>query len=245
MASCLNWKLVKKQFKLLDLYCGGGGATEGYQRAGWYVTGVDNNSINKKNYCGDEFICDDAIQYCLDHGHEYDAIHASPPCQAYSVSTALARQRGKTYPNLIETTRAALLSSGKPFIIENVPPAPIRKDIKLRGDMFGLKVLKIRVFEIEGWFMFNSEMPMKIGTVRAGDFCSVFGDSRMKFKKNGSGNAIVNQPFKHNKGTISETWSFAMDIRHKMTVKQIAESIPPAYTHYIGAELMRQLMLKR
>ena len=95
--------------KLLDLYCGGGGAGMGYHRAGFDVTGVDNRPQPHYPFA---FIQADAIEYCLDHGHEYDAIHASPPCQAYSCLKAIKKfSSSKVHPALIQPTIAALEAS--------------------------------------------------------------------------------------------------------------------------------------
>src|SRR3989304_4238301 len=104
--------------KLLDLFCGAGGATKGYQRAGFYVVGVDNKP--QPHYCGDEFHQADALTYPL---AGFDAYHASPPCQAYSRLRHLPWLKNKNYPALIEKTRSILEASGKPWIIENVADA--------------------------------------------------------------------------------------------------------------------------
>src|SRR5688500_4187308 len=116
--------------RLLDLFCGAGGCSEGYHRAGFEVVGVDLKA--QKNYPF-EFIQADALDYPLDG---FDVIHASPPCQAYSV---LRRANPDAeYADLIEPTRAKLQASGLPWIIENVPGAPLAQSITLCGSMFGL-----------------------------------------------------------------------------------------------------------
>ena len=104
--------------RLLDLYCCAGGSSKGYQRAGFHVTGVDMNP--QPRHCGDEFIQADALEYLEAHGHEYDAIHASPPCQGYSVMHNLPWLRGREYPRLIKPTRDLLVRIGKPWVLENV-----------------------------------------------------------------------------------------------------------------------------
>src|SRR4051812_37054069 len=114
---------------MLDLYCGTGGASVGYKRAGFTVTGIDIAS--RPNYpC--EFFRADAIDYVMRYGREFDAIHASPPCQAYSAPTrgTNAWKDNSNHVDLIAATRAALQHVGRPWVIENVPGAPIRKDIK-------------------------------------------------------------------------------------------------------------------
>lgn len=130
---------------LLDLCCGVGGVSRGYQLSGWKVTGVDIEP--QPDYCGDEFIQGDAIEYVSVHGHEYDFIHASWPCQRYSALTK-GTNWGNDYPDLIPTGRIAMESTGKPWVIENVAGAPIRKDLMLCADMFpGLSVIRHRFFE--------------------------------------------------------------------------------------------------
>ena len=90
--------------RLLDIFCGAGGATCGYQRAGFHVTGVDNRPMPR--YCGDEFHQADALQFLAEHGREFDVIHASPPCQAYSAANNI---HGRTdHPDLVGATRDAL-----------------------------------------------------------------------------------------------------------------------------------------
>ena len=128
---------------VLDLYCCAGGAALGYYQAGFNVTGIDIQQRN--NYFAD-FIRADAIEYLKQHGHEYDFVHASPPCQKYSRSTGQWRAQGRTYVDLVDDTRDALREVGRPYVIENVPQAPLRKDLELRGEMFGLKVIRKRIF---------------------------------------------------------------------------------------------------
>lgn len=111
--------------RLLDLYSCAGGCARGYADAGFDVTGVDINSQPRYPY---PHIVADALEYVAAHGHEYDAIHASPPCQLYSKSTVMFRAAGKEYPDLIGPTRDALIAVGRPWVIENVPGSPVRAD---------------------------------------------------------------------------------------------------------------------
>lgn len=141
--------------RLLDLFCGAGGCSEGYVRAGFEVTGVD--IMPQKSYPY-RFVQADALDYVKHLGHFYDAIHASPPCQAFSVLKNM--RHSKKHPNLVPQTRAALIQSGKPYVIENVPGAPLRADIMLCGTMFGLKtpcgaeLRRHRIFETN-WLVMN------------------------------------------------------------------------------------------
>jgi DNA (cytosine-5)-methyltransferase 1 len=120
--------------RLLDLFCCEGGAGMGYHRAGFDVVGVDKVGRFAKRYPF-EFHQADAIEYVKAHGHEFDAVHSSPPCQAYSITK---HSHNNTHPKLIEPTRAALLATGKPYVIENVVGAPLLDPLMLCGDLFGL-----------------------------------------------------------------------------------------------------------
>ena len=134
--------------RLLDLFCGGGGAGMGYHRAGFDVVGVD---INPQGNYPFEFIQADCLGLEPAFLRSFDAIHASPPCQAYTRKAAdWGRKRNHwiEHPDLVEPTRTMLGASGRPFVIENVPGAPIRPDIVLCGTMFGLRIIKHRCFEL-------------------------------------------------------------------------------------------------
>src|SRR5262252_422519 len=105
--------------RLLDLFCGAGGAAMGYSRAGFDVTGVDHRPMPRYPFV---FVQADALEYVAEHGREYDVIHASPPCRAYS---RMRRITKREYPELIAPTRATLDAVGRPFVIENVEHAPL------------------------------------------------------------------------------------------------------------------------
>lgn len=115
----------------------------GFHRAGFQVVGVD---IKPQPHYPFEFIRGDALEYIAKHGHEFDAIHTSPPCQTYARVT---RWRGNSegHPDLVPQTRTALLEVGRPWVIENVPEAPVRADYLLCGTMFGLPIKRHRAFE--------------------------------------------------------------------------------------------------
>ena len=148
--------------RLLDLYCCAGGAAVGYHRAGFDVVGVD--IAFQRNYPY-EFHQGDALDYVAEHGHEFDAIHASPPCQAFSKTRTL---HNNEHPDLVAPTREALQATGKPYIIENVTSAPLRPDVTLCGLMFGLKVFRHRIFETGGWTATAPEHPTHRGHRVAG-----------------------------------------------------------------------------
>ena len=215
--------------RLLDLYSCAGGAAVGYHRAGFDIVGVD--IVFQKNYPY-EFHQGDALAYVAEHGHEFDAIHASPPCQHYSTLTKGNRGRGeqRDHPDLITATRDALNATGKPYVIENVTSAPVRADATLCGLMFNLKVFRHRIFETHGWTTTTPEHPShkghrvagwRHGQHHDGDMFAVYG--------NGGG-----------KGTI-EQWQTAMGITHTRDRRELAEAIPPAYTEHLGKQLIQHV----
>lgn len=217
-------------FKVLDLYCCDGGATAGYKRA-WpdcHVTGVDIEP--HPQYCGDEFIQASAIAYALEHAHEYDFIHGSPPCQFGSSITPDA----SLHLNLVSPTRRALLKSRRPYVIENVPPmegrAPMRRDLILCGEMFGLRVVRHRIFEVGGW------LPRQLRHVEhQGPTIGAGRSSRGTYSPEGYYYAAYGTGGPTGKGT-TEQWGAAMDIDWITDRQNMAEAIPPAYTQYIANE---------
>ncbi len=130
----------------------------GYHQAGFEVVGVDIEP--QKNYPF-KFIQADALELLSDRGilSAFDAIHASPPCQAYANVTNW-RGSGENHPDMVSDTRDALEVTGLPYIIENVSEAPIRRDFYLCGSMFGIKVRRHRAFETS-W---SGPRPMKCGS---------------------------------------------------------------------------------
>ena len=203
--------------KLLDLFCGAGGASMGYHRAGFEVVGVD---IKPQPHYPFEFHQADALEYPLEG---YDAYHASPPCQHYSLANKAAHTN-HLFPDLLPSTRDLLVSTGKPFIIENVPGAPMRADFILCGSQFQLPIIRHRLFET---------FPVMFGLVQPCDHVDapigVYGHGTNSWYRRKTG---------HNASTAD--WRRAMGIPW-MTKTELAEAIPPAYTEYIGKYLMREL----
>lgn len=130
--------------RLLDLFCGAGGATKGYQRAGFHVVGVDLHA--QPNYCGDHFVQMDALWYLDDFGSCFDVIAASPPCQAYANVTRWTGNQND-HDALIAPVRELLDEIGLPYVIENVVTPEIRSDFMLCGSHFGLPIRRHRFFE--------------------------------------------------------------------------------------------------
>lgn len=200
--------------RLLDLYCGAGGAGKGYADAGFEVTGVD---VNPQPHYPFGFVQADAIEYVTKYGHLFDVIHASPPCQRYSRAQ---RIRKGDHPDLIAPSREALQETGKPYVIENVVGSPLKDPVMLCGAMFGLRTYRHRLFE--------SSFPLpepahpehiwkttKMGRApREGEFMHIVG--------NFTG---VDQA----REIMGMSWA---------TREGLREAIPPAYTEYIGKHLI-------
>ncbi|PZF11751.1 DNA cytosine methyltransferase [Curtobacterium sp. MCLR17_034] len=209
--------------RLLDLFCCAGGAGTGYARAGFEVFGIDIDPQPNYPY---EFHQADALEYLAEHGHEFDAIHASPPCQGY---TALKAVHGNEWPLLIEPTRDLLDSIGKPYVIENVQGAPLRRDLTLCGEMFGLGVIRHRYFELGYWSTPEPQHLTHRGRV-AGWRHGQFYDGPY-FAVYGLGGG---------KGSLQQ-WQQAMGIDWTNDRHEIAEAIPPAYTEFIGRQLLAHI----
>lgn len=191
----------------------------GYYRAGFDVVGVD---IAEQPRYPFPFVQGDALEYVAAHGHEFDAIHASPPCQGYSVTQSI---HGKTYPRLIDDVRAALQATGKPYVIENVPGAPLQNPVELCGVMFGLRVYRHRLFETS-WFQLappHTPHPKGSTTNSAGAFSS-FANGATHLSVAGHNFSVQDA-----KVAMSIDW---------MTQYGLAQAIPPAYTEYIGRYLL-------
>jgi len=188
------------------------------------ITGVDIET--QPNYPF-KFVQDDAVEFLKANFEDYTHIHASPPCQPYSTSTIEFRNNGKIYRDNLLDLIVEMSSTGLPGVVENVMPAPIPGDIILRGDMFGLKVLRKRKFHLLNWFCMNPVIPDKIGSVKAGDYAQVLGKGQLK--------VTGGEKFKIEGNNVLEVWSNAMGINW-MTIEELAEAIPPAYTRFIGRD---------
>jgi len=209
---------------MIDAFCGAGGATKGYQRAGFYVVGVDE--APQPNYCGDEFVQGDALAFIAGHGADADAGHGSPPCHDHSALSALTGADDTGW--LLAATRDALERTGKPWVMENVQGAAMARGLVLCGDMFGLDVQRHRYFELGGWLALQPPHGKHRGRVAGyrhgewfdGPYFAVYGD--------GGG-----------KGTLAQ-WRSAMGIDW-MDKAELAQAIPPAYAQFIGEQLLGHL----
>jgi DNA (cytosine-5)-methyltransferase 1 len=232
-------KLRRKMGKprLLDLFCCAGGAGMGYHRAGFEVVGVDIAPQKRYPF---EFIQADALEYVAQHGHEFDAIHASPPCQAYSEATPMSH-RGN-HPDLIAPTREALRQTGKPYVIENVENArhELIDPMLLCGSMFGLHFYRHRYFEMEPHaLLLVSSCNHLRGPVMAlidGQYRTV--ETPVLCTGGGDGKRSNRKTHRPRQPVVEIRW--AMDLPW-MTQQELSEAIPPAYTEYIGRHLIELL----
>lgn len=220
--------------RLLDLYCCAGGAAMGYHRAGFdEIVGVD---IAPQKHYPFTFVLGDAIEYCRLHGREFDAIHASPPCQRY---TQAQRIQGREHPDLLAPTRDAMNATGKPWFIENVPGAPMLPMLILCGSMFGLTwqgltLYRHRWFESGGGFALP---PFPPATCKHNTpSISIFGRCVL-------GGALNGKSYKHpneRQHLGVAVGRIVMGIPW-MTRNELSEAIPPAYTEYIGRQLLASI----
>lgn len=225
--------------RALDLFAGAGGAGMGYSRAGFDVYGVDIDPQPRNPfpfYQGDALVVmrrlllGEAVPFTHRDGRvewltlsDFAAIHASPPCQGY---TALNSGHKEDWPLLIEPVRDLLDEIGKPYVIENVQGAPLRRDLTLCGEMFGLGVIRHRYFELGNW---QASKPLHVphrgrvsgwrhGEFFEGPYVAVYGK--------GGGKATVEQA------------RVAMDIDWMTELHDLVECVPPAYTEFIGQQLL-------
>ena len=204
---------MKSKPKLLDLFCGAGGAAVGYHRAGFEVVGVDNKPQPHYPF---EFHQADALIYPLEG---FDAYHASPPWQAYSKAFSMLIGHRKEHPDLVEPTRQLLLQTNKPFVIENVIGSPLRDYIQLEGTMFGLEVKKARNFELHGFDILL--LPAKPDNTRG-------------WIKSGRLVGMMQHSAYPNERVNRRELAAAYEMGWFCTRHELRQAIPPAYTEYIG-----------
>ena len=213
--------------KLLDLFCCAGGAATGYYRAGFDVVGVD---IVPQPHYPFQFIQANALDLAPELIQSFDAIHASPPCQAYS-DLAKRNGNGHLWPQLIEPMREILEASGRPYIIENVEGSPLKNFIVLCGTMFPeLRVLRHRLFETN-FFVFvppHPPHPLVHTLDRRKNHYGRTDEWLDYVTVTGGGNCTIAAA----RDAMGINW---------MTKKEINEAIPPAYTELIGRSLMEIL----
>jgi len=210
---------------LLDLYCKAGGAAMGYYRAGFDVVGVD---IEPQPHYPFLFIQSDALDYVAAHGHNFEASHASPECQGYSVTAGMPWAYGAA--RYISTVKAALEAAGKLWVIENVPGAEcdMPASITLCGLSFGLKLFRHRLFESNILLLAPSHQTHKGKRVGVGGYVCM----------SGHGDASPGRiPADHRRVSA---WREASGIDW-MIRDELTQAVPPAYTEFIGKQLMQAI----
>lgn len=210
----------------MDLFCGAGGAAMGYHRAGFDVIGVDIKPQPRYPF---RFVQDDAMRL-LERAerwrwsplfHNVAAIHASPPCQAYSTVT---RER-HLHPDLYEPTRDALTAIGLPWVIENVIGSPYRSGVVLCGSMFGMRIRRHRNFE-SSHVLFppspcrHREQGVPLGVYGHGGGTSV--------RPSGGSRGVKATPGQYGE-LMGMPWAVS---------REVVLAIPPAYTEHIGGQLL-------
>jgi DNA (cytosine-5)-methyltransferase 1 len=213
--------------RLLDLFCGAGGAAMGYWRAGFDVVGVD---MNPQPHYPFEFIQADALELGPDFIARFNALHASPPCQKYTRKAAhwgRERKHFIDHPDLIDPTRDLLKKSGLPYVLENVIGAPMRADAVLCGTMFGLRIIKHRQFEC------NFPLPCILPPC---DHRDVYNPWSGKGRSANEHREAQGTPWIPQCGGASRKAGVTGDLNN---------AIPPAYTEWLGRHLLSHMLSAR
>ena len=231
--------------RLLDLFCGAGGAAVGYHRAGFDMVGVDNRPQPNYPFA---FIQGDALDVAewawpscgYDFPTGFDAVHASPPCQAHSTIGKQIRKLGRTtneHLDLVAPTRELLQAIGLPYVIENVPGAPLLNPVQLCGSWFGLDVRRHRIFETT-FPMLGTPCSHYWQTPRFRSLDQRRGPKSVVPVHGSSQLASVVGVHGHlNYAGEQELRKQAMGIDW-MSPYELTQAIPPAYTELIGHQLM-------
>ena len=244
--------------RLLDAFCGAGGCSMGYHRAGFDVVGVDLKPMPRYPF---EFHQGDALEFIREHGHEFDVIHASPPCQAFTALRTMPN--AKEHADLLTPARALLKQIGRPYVIENVPGAPMQDHIMLCGSMFGLgtgdaELRRHRLFEVNPPILLT---PQCCHGSRMIGIYGGHGRDRRRTRPatvgvygDGNGRDYRRQPVTvtvtghaGGKSVRDGTQQFSTDERREamgidwMTGDELSQAIPPAYTEFIGRHLIQVL----
>lgn len=225
-------RAVVSQPRLLDLFCCEGGAAVGYAKAGLDVFGVDLEADALIRYPFPSY-CGDALEYLAAHGSEFDAIHASPPCQAHTTMSNKHRGKGgkaDEWPDLIGPTRELLIASGKPWVLENVAGArgEMVNPFTLHGGMFGLRVDRPRLFD-------SNILVLTPAAQRCVNPIGVYGkahDGRLLWRRKDGSEQRAAASLEEAQAAMGMPWA---------SWRGCAEAIPPAYTEFIGAELLAQV----
>jgi DNA (cytosine-5)-methyltransferase 1 len=221
---------AKRKPRILDLFCGAGGAGAGYNQAGFEVVGVD---IKPQPHYPFSFIQADALKLDRKFIAKFDAVHASPPCQSYS-DLAKRNKNADKWPRLIEPIRELLIESGLPYVIENVEGAPLRDPAILCGTMFPqLRVIRHRLFEANFLILVPSHGNHPL--------VHTFDKRKNHYGKTDEWKDFVQVTGGGNCTLAAAREAMGIDW---MTKTEINEAIPPAYTCFIGEQLLQYLSIQ-
>jgi DNA (cytosine-5)-methyltransferase 1 len=218
--------------RLLDLFCGAGGTARGYHDAGFEVVGVDIEPQPNYPYA---FVQHDALTLDPAFVAQFDAVHASPPCQKH---TAAAPLQGLNHADLIPGTREMLRRSGLPYVIENVPGAPLIYPVTICGLALDCNVKRHRLFE-SNFLISGTECPKG----HPGDWLIVFGYSALRRSRGQGTGPKKDRGKSKGKSVPHGEASAAMGIDW-MSRMELSQAIPPAYTQFIGKQLLAHLQLR-
>lgn len=218
--------------RVLDLFCGAGGAARGYELAGaTSIVGVDHAAQPSYPY---DFVQADAVEYLrdlVDGGgtDAFDLIHASPPCQRYSVARHI-HGNGEEHPDLVGVVRDLLMEAGRAYVIENVPGAPLRNPLELCGSMFGRPLIRHRLFETSPAIYFPP------GPHACKGLYTNAHRGQSTFAEGATAICVAGHRFKREDGEL------AMGIDWMRSRAELAQAIPPCYTQWIGAKMRSWLL---
>jgi DNA (cytosine-5)-methyltransferase 1 len=241
---------VTRRPLLLDLFCGAGGCAVGYHRAGFDVVGVDHRPQPRYPF---PIILDDALETLrmlaagwavgpsLPDGKRYArkdfaAIHASPPCQRYSRCRNMVWVRDREYPDLLPATLAALQAIGRPWVVENVPGAPLPFAVELCGTAFGLRLRRHRLFASSLLLLAPTiQCRHRIGDLTlSGNRIGLLGTEAKAY-------ACADGSTRHRRidaNVAAARQAMGIDW---MTRAELMQAIPPAFTEYLGHQLLRAI----
>lgn len=235
-------------FRVLDLFTGGGGAAEGYRRAGAEVTGVDFVKRQDRPP-GVEFIKADVSDLLpdLDWLRTFDLIHASPPCKPNTRLIHLMHAQGRepSHPDMLPEVRAALEAAGVPYILENVMGADMRPDVMLCGSMFNLGTTdkagnrrwlrRHRMFELGGWAPLGwGVQPEMCCTCMSGCGDPMCGHYAGRLRPFGVYGSLGDEA--PDGGEVCQTLDQARELMAMPWASWagITQAIPPVYTQYLA-----------
>jgi DNA (cytosine-5)-methyltransferase 1 len=236
--------------RLLDLFCGAGGAAMGYYRAGFDVVGVD---IKPQPHYPFPFVQADALTFPLD---DFDLVHASPPCQVYSRTAKILEGKGlpNKHPDLVGPLQDRLRRALVPYVIENVPGSPLHKPVVLCGTQFGLRVYRHRLFEASVPLQAPSHQKHVLSTGSHRGYSKGYpmvtvGGPNYNLAEAQAAMGMTKMGRPPQLGTMLHVVGHFSDVEAGraalgapwMTRDELSQAIPPAYTEYIGRQLLAHL----